>query len=208
MMLSRLIKYCALIATALSVIACVHQPGVTPPPNLRAHQQELQTINNWQLNGKLGIRTPDDSGSASLKWVQQETNYQLNLSGPLGQKRMIITGQPGKVRMEQTGEPAYEAETPEELIEEQLGWTLPVTQLAYWVRGVPAPKGRITRLEQSGDGLIALLQQGEWLITYSNYSDQTFNDKNLALPGRIIAEYQGVRLTLVIRQWQLGPSKQ
>lgn len=189
---------------ALAVSACVHRPGLTPPENLREHQQQLQAIGDWQLSGKLGIRTADDSGSASLKWVQQTASYQLNLAGPLGQKRMIITGTPGKVRLEQTGEPAQEAKTPEALIKQHLGWTLPVTQLAYWVRGVPAPKGRITRLEQNSDGLIAQLQQGNWLITYSNYSDQTFAGKTLALPGKITAEYQDVRLILAIREWQLG----
>jgi len=193
---------------ALAASACVHRPGLTPPENLREHQQQLQAIGDWQLSGKLGIRTADDSGSASLKWVQQTANYQLNLAGQLGQKRMIITGKPGKVRLEQTGEPAQEAKTPEALIKQHLGWTLPVTQLAYWVRGVPAPKGRITRLEQNSDGLIAQLQQGDWLITYSNYSDQTFAGKTLALPGKITAEYQDVRLILAIRAWQLGQPQQ
>jgi outer membrane lipoprotein LolB len=204
MICSRLIRSFILLLLILATSACVHRPGLTPPENLREHEKQLQAISTWQINGKLGIRTADDSGSASIKWTQEALVYQLNLSGPLGQKRMIITGQPGKVRMEQTGEPAREAESPEALIKKQLGWTLPVTQLAYWVRGLPAPKGRITRLEQNRDGLIALLQQGDWLISYTHYSNQTFNDKTLALPGKIVAEYRDVRLTLVIRQWQLG----
>lgn len=207
MNITRVIGRCALIMLVLATAACVHRPGLTPPANLREHQQQLQAIGDWQLNGKLGIRTAEESGSASLKWVQQTASYQLNLAGPLGQKRMIISGQPGKVRLEQTGEPAQEAKTPEALIKKQLGWTLPVTQLAYWVRGVPAPKGRITRLEQNDAGLIAQLQQGDWLITYSNYRDQAFNGKTLALPGKITAEYQDVRLILAIRQWQLGPQQ-
>lgn len=207
-MILRPIKYGMLIMLTLASIACVHQPGLNPPENLREHQQQVQAIGAWQLNGKLGVRTSGNSGSASLKWVQQTANYQINLSGPLGQKRMVITGQPGKVRLEQTGEPAQEANTPEALIKQQLGWTLPVTQLAYWVRGVPAPKGRITRLEQNSDGLIAQLQQGDWLVTYNHYSDQVLKDQTLALPGKITAEYQDVRLILVIRQWQLGNPKQ
>ena len=204
MILLRLATRIAVLMLLLSPLACVHQPNLTPPENLREHQQQLQAISEWQLTGKLGIRTANDSGSASLKWTQAEASYQLNISGPLGQKRMVITGQPGNVRLEQTGDIAQEAKTPEALIKKQLGWTLPVTQLAYWVRGVPAPKGRITLLEQNNDGLIARLQQGDWLITYSNYKNQTFDKKNLALPGKITAEYKDVRLILAIRQWQLG----
>ncbi len=204
----RFIPQGLLLLIVLLTSACAHRTALTPPGNVLEHQRQLQAITHWQLSGKLGIRTADDSGSASLKWAQENTGYHINLSGPLGQKRMVITGAPDKVRLEQTGEPAQEAKSPEALIKKQLGWTLPVTQLAYWVRGVPAPKGRITRLEQNSAGLIAQLQQGDWLITYSNYSDQTFNGKTLVLPGKVTAEYQDVRLILAIRQWQLGAQPQ
>jgi len=193
-----------LLITLLLLGGCVHQGSLTPPQDVLEHQRQLQAIGDWQLAGKLGIRTTGDSGSASLKWDQQSANYQINLSGPLGQKRMIITGTPDKVRLEQTGEPAQEAKTAEELIKKSAGWTLPVAQLAYWVRGVPAPKLRITHLQQNESGLIAQLIQGDWNITYSNYRDHTFNSVNLPLPGKITAEYKDVRLVLVIRDWHLG----
>lgn len=193
-----------LLLTLLLLSGCVHQGSLTPPQDVLEHQRQLQSISDWQLSGKLGIRTASDSGSASLKWDQQSANYLINLSGPLGQKRMIIAGAPGKVRLEQTGEPAQEAKTAEALIKKTAGWTLPVTQLAYWVRGVPAPALRITYLQQNDNGLIAQLIQGDWAITYSNYRDQTFNGTSLPLPGKITAEYKDVRLTLVIRDWRLG----
>lgn len=192
------------IASLLFFSGCAHQGSLTPPPDVLEHQRQVQAINEWQLTGKLGIRTTNESGSASLKWAQQIANYQINLSGPLGQKRMIITGSPDKVRLEQTGEPIQEARTAEALIKKSVGWNLPVAQLAYWVRGLPAPRLRITQLEQNESGLIAQLIQGDWSISYSNYRDQTFNGAVLPLPGKITATYKDVRLVLVIRDWQLG----
>ena len=186
---------------------CAHKGSLTPPQDVIEHQRQVQAIGDWQLTGKLGLRTAGDSGSASVKWAQQIANYQINLSGPLGQKSMIITGIPGKVRLEQTGEPAQEAKTAEALIKKSAGWTLPVAQLAYWVRGVPAPKLRITQLQQNETGLLAQLIQGGWIINYSNYRDQTFNGVILPLPGKITAEYKDVRLVLVIRDWQLGAAR-
>lgn len=196
-----------LVFALLWLGGCVHQGLPTPPQDILEHQRQLQEISDWQLTGKLGVRTSDDSGSASLKWAQQLANYQINLSGPLGQKSMIITGTPDKVRLEQTGEPAQEAKTAEALIKKSTGWTLPVAQLAYWVRGVPAPKLRIAQLQKNENGLIDQLVQGGWSINYSNYRDQTFNGVNLPLPGKITAEYQDVRLVLVIRNWQLGAAQ-
>jgi outer membrane lipoprotein LolB len=200
-----ILRYSFILLALLLASGCVHR-SLTPPQNVLEHQRQLQAIGDWQLTGKLGIRTTGDSGSASVKWQQQPANYQINLSGPLGQKSMIITGSPGKVRLEQTGEPAQEAKTAEALIKKTAGWTLPVAQLAYWVRGVPAPKLRITQLQQNENGLIDNLIQGGWDISYSNYRDHTFNGANLPLPGKITAEYQDVRLTLVIRTWHLGPT--
>lgn len=193
--------------TLLVLGGCAHQSSLTPQQDVLEHQRQVQAIGDWQLTGKLGIRTTDDSGSASVKWAQQIANYQINLSGPLGQKSMIITGTPDIVRLEQTGEPAQEAKTAEALIKKSAGWTLPVDQLAYWVRGVPAPKLRISLLQQNETGLIAQLIQGGWSINYSNYRDQTFNGVNLPLPGKITAEYKDVRLVLVIRDWQLGAAQ-
>lgn len=193
---------CLLLLLALS--GCAQRAIFAPPPDLVAHQQKLQQITHWELNGKLGIRTPADSGSASLKWAQQAADYQINLSGPLGQKRMIITGKPGKVRLEQTGSNPLEARSAEALIKKAAGWTLPVAQLTYWVRGVPAPKQRITHLQQNESGLIAQLRQGGWLITYNNYKNYSHRNEAFSLPGKITAEHEDVRLILVIRDWQLG----
>lgn len=213
--------YLICLALLLMISGCAHRGTFTPPPDLVAHQQQLQNITHWELQGKLGIRTSNDNGSAALKWTQQVANYEINLSGPLGQKRMIITGAPGKVRLEQTGSEPMEAKTAEALVREAAGWTLPVTQLTYWVRGVPAPKQRITHLQQNESGLIAQLQQGGWSITYSNYQNYPYSaptlapataatatrsvtpSQTLSLPGRITAEHEDVRLILVIRAWQL-----
>lgn len=193
-----------LLITLVAIAGCAHRGSLTPPQDVIEHQRQLQAVEHWQLNGKLGIRTADDNGSATVKWVQQNADYQINLSGPLGQKRMIITGTPGNVRLEQSGEPAQEAKTAEALIKKSVGWTLPVAQLAYWVRGVPAPKMRITHLEQNANGLLDRLHQGDWIITYSNYRDQTYQGLTLPLPGKITAEYRDVRLILAVREWQLG----
>src|SRR6187431_3225679 len=201
-----ILRFSLLLLATLFASGCAHR-SLTPPQDVLEHQRQVQAIGNWTLTGKLGIRTTEDSGSASVKWVQKIANYQINLSGPLGQKSMIITGTPDKVRLEQTGEPAQEAKTAEALIKKSVGWTLPVAQLAYWVRGVPAPKLRITHLQQNQNGLIDQLTQGDWSITYGNYRDQDFNGAVLPLPGKITAEYKDVRLVLVIRDWHLGSAQ-
>ncbi len=188
----------------LALVGCAHQARITPPASLQAHEAQLRAVDVWQIQGKLGVRAPNDSGSASLNWKQAPANYQIFLSAPLGQKHLQITGTAKRVELQQSGQPPMSASSAEALIQKAMGWTLPVSQLSYWVRGIPAPKAKITQLQLTPEGLIGELGQSGWQLSFSNYSNQLFQGETLVLPGKIIAEYKDLRLTLVIRRWQLG----
>lgn len=188
----------------VSFVGCVHTPNLTPPPNLQAHQAQVEKLQHWQISGKLGVRSPGDSGSASLKWQQAPESFFIYLSGPLGQKRMEIEGNSEQVELRQNNHPPLKAKNAETLIKKASGWKLPVSQLNYWVRGIPAPDTRITRLEQNTQGLISLMQQAGWTLGYSNYQNQQIAGQSLALPGKITAEHKDIRLTLIIRKWDAG----
>ena len=192
----------SLLISLIFVTGCIHQ--IKPPANVLAHQAALQSITHWELNGKLGIRTAQDSGSATLKWVQIQQEYRIHLSGPLGQKSMLITGAPGIVTLEEAGQKPLTAKSAEALIKKAAGWTLPVTQLAFWVRGVPSPREKITRLHTNELGLIEQLEQGGWLINYSNYRNWDVDGRQLTMPQKVIAQYRDVRLILAVRNWQMG----
>lgn len=186
------------------IVSCAHSPKVIPPPNIQAHQAQVEVISDWQITGKLGVRSKSDSGSASIRWQQSPQSFHIYLSGPLGQKRMEIEGDAKQVELRQNGQPTIKAKSAEALIRKASGWTVPVSQLNYWVRGIPAPMARITHLEQNEEGFIGLLQQAGWTLRYSNYRDQPFNGQPLALPGKIIVEYKDIRLTMIIREWKLA----
>ena len=59
--------------------------GSGQPSAWQAHKQQLTPIDAWQINGKLGIRSAKDSGSAVLFWLQRQDYFDIHLSGPLGQ---------------------------------------------------------------------------------------------------------------------------
>lgn len=187
----------------IAVSGCVHR-APQPIDDWTQHQAQVLKLSRWNLTGKLGVRIPGDNGSATLRWHNANKNYTLDLSGPFGQGRLLITGKPGRVKLEQGGEAPLMADSAETLIHQTTGWTLPVAQLAYWVRGIPAPQQPVTWLEKNPEGLLGILDQAGWRVRYSNYSSVPVTDKNnVQLPGRIVAEYGDIRLTLIIRQWQL-----
>ncbi len=201
-----------LVGTAALLLAagCAQQPSIKPIENWDAHRAAASKLHSWTLSGKLGVRVPDDSGSARLRWKQQQNDYRIDLSGPFGQGRVIIDTTETGVRLRQGGEPPLEADSAEVLLWQATGWRLPVGDLTYWVRGIPAPDSDYDILARTETGLVGQLQQSGWTLNYEEYQliDQYTREgiKTLPLPGRIVAEQGDTRLTLIVYDWSLPNS--
>lgn len=162
-----------------------------------AHKERISTIDGWQISGKIGIQAPQDSGSGTLFWLQRQDYFDIRLSGPLGRGATRLTGRPEAVALEVAGQGRFEAQSPEALLESQLGWQLPVSNLLWWVRGVPAPDSR-SRVQLNADGRLARLQQDGWDVEYLGYTDED----GYALPSRIKLAGRDLKITLVVKDWQ------
>ncbi|WP_297840310.1 lipoprotein insertase outer membrane protein LolB [Pseudomonas sp.] len=163
----------------------------------RDHKTQLSSLDGWQISGKVGIRAPKDSGSGTLFWLQRQDYYDIRLSGPLGRGAARLTGRPGAVTLEVANQGRFEAANPEDLLQAQLGWKLPVSHLVWWVRGLPAPDSK-SKLTLDGDSRLASLEQDNWQIEYLSYSEQN----GYWLPDRIKLHGQDLDVTLVIKDWQ------
>lgn len=159
-------------------------------------QAQLQTINEWHLTGALAYRTPKEGQSASLVWQQTQKQYQINVFGPLGVGRISLLGTLGKnVVLTRDGK-TFTAHTPEALMQQQLGWHLPISNLYYWVRGLPAPG--ITKSVQfdAFHHITNLVQQG-WIISYERYTAVNGTD----LPSKFTLQHGNLTVKVVISQW-------
>lgn len=163
----------------------------------QTHKQQLTGLDGWQINGKVGIRAPKDSGSGTLFWLQRQDYYDIRLSGPLGRGAARLTGRPGAVSLEVANQGRYEAPDPETLLEAQLGWKLPVSHLVWWVRGLPAPDSKST-LTLDGNSRLSSLVQDDWQIEYLSYTEQN----GYWLPDRIKLHGKDLDVTLVVKDWQ------
>ena len=192
------------LAGALS--GCSHHQPKVPliSQNWAIHKQHVEAIDNWQATGKLAVKVPNDGGSANLKWLQTGDAYQIDLNGPFGSGKVTINGIPSSVTLSEAGRPPQTAKTAEELIRKNSGWNIPVTQLAFWVRGLPDPDSKVTRFTPNAQGLIGELEQLGWKVTYGDYLNLSTATNNVPMPGRIVAEYKDVRLTLVVREWSIA----
>lgn len=163
----------------------------------QTHKQQVVPLDAWQISGKLGIRSERESGSAVLFWLQRQDYFDIRLSGPLGQGSTRLTGRQGAVTLDIANRGTYQAQSAEDLMQQQLGWSLPVNNLLWWVRGLPSPHSK-SRVQLDNNSLLAQLEQDQWQIEYLSYR----TENGIQLPERIKLSGAGLNITLVVKEWQ------
>ena len=164
-----------------------------------APEYTTEDLQQWQVQGKLGIRVPGDSGSVYFNWKQGNDDFAIHLSGPLGQGSSWLHGNEHRVSLQQGNrEPVY-ADNMEALMHSTLGWALPVSELYFWIRGIPAPDIAVTHQAYNDANRLVQLQQQGWQLTFERYRQTS----NLHLPGKLIAKRDNIKLTFIIKNWTL-----
>jgi outer membrane lipoprotein LolB len=155
----------------------------------------------WTASGKISIRVlqPDGRESAATAyyvWQQHGNMYRITLNGPLGQGRTVLEGSPEKVTLDSARTGHVEAASPEELMQQSLGWTAPVSLLPKWFQGKPATPAAETILDESG--LMKSVLEQNWQADYKSWT--TVN--NETLPEKFVITGPNTRLTVLVSQWQ------
>ncbi|MDN6179982.1 MAG: lipoprotein insertase outer membrane protein LolB [Halomonas subglaciescola] len=165
----------------------------------KAQHSDIQNLERWTLVGKAGLRTPNENHSANLDWNQFPYYFRMLISGPFGGGRTVLDGRDGRFSLTNS-DGHFEAETPEALMNDQLGWSLPVRDLPYWVRGLPGKRDSY-QLETDAFGFPDHLEQNGWEVDYRDWTE--VND--LWLPRKLSLTYDDMHVTLVVNRWQTDP---
>ncbi|GAA0792480.1 lipoprotein insertase outer membrane protein LolB [Marinobacterium sediminicola] len=171
------------------------QMAQQPLPPLSIDPQQVQQLQQWSAEGRIGIRWSEDSQSANLDWQQTEDRYQIRVSGPLGQGGIRIEGNEQMVSLQRSGDDQlYLADSPEALMQQLLGWQLPLSQAQYWIRGIPAPGNEV---ESLSDGQFGFIQSG-WQIEYPRLTHAA----GIVLPEKLRMTRDDLRITVIINTWE------
>ena len=198
-----------LLALLFSITGCTTiqlEPlpeGMTeqPPAEWASRSDELTRFNHWLLSGKLAVKQPSDSGTAVInRWQQRNESYELALSSSfLGMGSTQLKGVPGYIQLTMPNGDHYQSSEPEKLIQAATGWQLPIDNLTWWIKGLPAPDGDF-RLLFDEQNKLAILEQDGWEIRYDRW--QPFVETLPELPARITALKGDKRVRVVISRWQ------
>lgn len=157
--------------------------------------QETAIENQFNLQGKIGVKTPQQSGSAFFTWIQDQDKFDIELSGILGIGKTQITGETGQVELNSAKTGLISAETPEELLWQATGWQAPITHIVDWVQARPATEN--AEIAQDESQRPSQFIEDGWVV------DLTYKD-NATLPNRLVLKQalesgKENRITMVIQ---------
>ena len=190
-----------LLLLVILVSACTTTLQPTPTvSNWEQHVSQLEQLDRWLLEGKLGYRDGKDGGSAWVNWSQNSSSFEVKLNGPFGAGATRIVGNNNYAELQRANHENISAKSAAALTEILFGWPWPVEQLQYWVRGIPAPMISKNNIRHNLDGTLAQLEQSNWTLQFSRYQ----KIGHWVLPGKVKGQNGDYQFTLVIKNWQLG----
>lgn len=203
--LMRSLKGYIFLVLLFSLAGCAsvrEQPGPLNHPvvSWEKRQIALEHLQNWNISAVMAMRTQagNEGGTANLKWQQHQQDYSILLYGPLGADTTKIYGKPGRVFLETADGKKFDASTPELLLAQQTGWQLPVSDLYYWIRGLPA-EGSPHRMQFDSSHHLVHLNQSGWTVDYLRYN--TVNQ--IDVPTKLTLENIRLKIKIIINQWQI-----
>ena len=184
MRLSRLISFpraprgAALGFAAAAVVAlagCASVKPQGPSTSNAATSVTAQTSRAYQ--GRFAIQYNDQNGQqrnayGNFSWQETGDTVTLQLRNPLGQTLAIVTSSPASATLELPNRQPLTADNVSTLMQNALGFALPVEGLRYWLQPSPAPTSRAkTEKDPEQPSRLKQITQDGWTIDYLAYAD-------------------------------------
>ncbi len=194
----RLLRFAFLLL--LSACATLEEvPDSLNTGSWQAHKASLDGMHHWFASGRAAINNGVESWQVNLLWLQQGEDFQIRLSGPFGAGQVQLTGNNQQVELRTSDNERFYSQDIDSLLRERTGVKMPVSELRYWLVGLPSPAGK-DAASIDKHGRLSLLQQGDWRVRYKRYVAVN----GLVLPGKIFADKKDLDVRVVIDEWKLG----
>ncbi len=164
-----------------------------------ARQRALLDLDSWDVHARSALKLETGVYNIGIRWQRQAENSTILLEAPFGQGVFRIESDASeKYRLRLPDGRVFENSSAESLLEDMIGWSLPISGLEYWIRGLPRPGSDYShRLDPNGRA--RSINQDKWSIGYLDYFAR---EENLQLPRRVKLVNDNVTFKLIIEHWQ------
>ena len=164
---------------------------------LEERQRWFEAHPDWSVKGRLGLSDGQRGGSLSFDWQTRGEQHFVMLRTVAGGRQWRLEFDSDSARLEGTDIGLLLGPEPDALVEQAVGWPIPVLWMSRWLRALPAPAQARMQFEQ--DGTLARLSHQNWVVDFNRWSQ---NDQGLLLPARIEARDSPYRVRAALSGWQ------
>jgi outer membrane lipoprotein LolB len=180
----RLLRYCqaprraALGLAAAAVVALAGCASVKPQgPSMSNAATAVTAQTSRAYHGRFAVQYVDQNGQqrnayGNFDWQEAGDTVTLQLRNPLGQTLAIVTSSPATASLELPNRQPLTADNVSTLMQNALGFALPVEGLRYWLQPSPAPTSKAkTEQDPQDPAHLKEIRQDGWTIDYIAYAD-------------------------------------
>lgn len=164
---------------------------------LQERQDWFDDYPDWRVTGRLSVSDGDQGGQMTFDWRGTGSQHDLRLRSVVGGKQWRLMFNEGGALIEGSDVGLMQGPDPDVLVAEIVGWPIPVTRLAYWLRGLTATDQ--DELTFAADGTMAGIGQGDWNLEYVRYEQPSSGP---LMPERVEALSPPYRVRMILRTWR------
>jgi outer membrane lipoprotein LolB len=167
------------------------------------YQAELAEIDSWEMHARSAIFVNQEVYQVGINWQRQQDRFTLLIEAPFGQGVFRVESYPAggnsePVMLTMPDGRKYLDDSAENLLDRVFGWSIPVSGLEWWIKGLPQGVADYS-FDLRGDGRLKSLLQNGWKVNYLEY----FGVQSAAqgLPKKMYLKHQDLAMKIVIERW-------
>lgn len=176
---ARFVRRASLGATAAALLVLAGCATQQPPrqPSTSNATTSLSTQTNRAYHGRFAVQYVDQNGQqrnayGNFDWHETDSTVTLQLLNPLGQTLALVTSAPSQATLELPNRQPLTADNVSTLMQQALGFALPIEGLRYWLQPSVAPTSKATtEKDPQQETRLKEIQQDGWTIDYVAYAD-------------------------------------
>jgi outer membrane lipoprotein LolB len=123
----------AWLAGSLLLTGCATETVFRPTATSSAQGDQA-----FNVSGRISVNMDGKGSVGQFDWAHRLNDDLLSVNSPLGTTVARLQRDPAGVSLQADGK-TWQATDVESLTQDVLGWTLPLGNLVWWIRGLPAP---------------------------------------------------------------------
>ncbi|MCZ6893608.1 MAG: lipoprotein insertase outer membrane protein LolB [Gammaproteobacteria bacterium] len=189
----------ASLAACANLVPRPIEPVRMPAPiSPQQHAEEVGAFDKWRLAGRIAVQRADLGFSADIDWRQSGRDFDLRVMTPLNGGTFRLNGGARKVELITPKGESFSGVRPEDLMEDHLGWSIPLDGTRYWIRGIPDPTAASSQEIIDEQGRWTDFEQDRWRVSILDYVAVDGID----LPRRLYLTRDDFKIRIVVKQWE------